>query len=195
MARAHSRLLLAASLAVFVAVPAGRTAGPPPPLEEWEDVRIANRGTESPHAWFLPFDSEEGARRANFRNSPWVQPLSGTWKFMWVPKPADRPAGFYDDRYDVSGWVDFPVPANWEIHGYGEPVLLDEAIAFPPYPPTPPYVPRDANAVGSYRRTFRVPGSWRGREVILHFGGVNSAFYAWVNGRLLGYSQDSKTPA
>jgi beta-galactosidase len=172
-----------------------QAARPATPLEQWEDIGVASRHTEVPHAWFLPFDDEEGARRANFRDSPWVQSLSGTWKFKWVPKPADRPAAFQENSYDVSGWTDFPVPANWEVNGYGQPVLLDEAIAFPPYPPKPPYVPRDDNPVGSYRRTFRVPASWKGREVILHFGGVNSAFYAWVNGRLLGYSQDSKTPA
>ena len=180
---------------LLLATPLGRSASPPQLLEEWEDVRVASRNTEAPHAWFLPFDSEDGARQAHFRNSPWVQSLNGTWKFKWVPKPADRPAGFQEDRYDVSGWADFPVPANWEVNGYGTPVLLDEAIAFPPYPPTPPYVPRDDNPVGSYRRTFRVSESWKGREIILHFGGVNSAFYAWLNGRLLGYSQDSKTPA
>ena len=180
---------------LLLATPLGRSASPLQLLEEWEDVRVASRNTEAPHAWFLPFDSEDGARQAHFRNSPWVQSLNGTWKFKWVPKPADRPAGFHEDRYDVSGWADFPVPANWEVNGYGTPVLLDEAIAFPPYPPTPPYVPRDDNPVGSYRRTFRVSDSWKGREIILHFGGVNSAFYAWLNGRLVGYSQDSKTPA
>jgi beta-galactosidase len=191
----RTRLFVAAAAFVLLAAPGRQGANPPRALEEWEDVRVTGRGTEAPHAWFLPFDSEEGARRANFRDSPWVQSLSGAWKFRWVPKPADRPAGFHEDRYDVSEWVDFPVPANWEVNGYGQPVLLDEAMAFPPYPPSPPYVPRDDNPVGSYRRTFRVPASWKGREVILHFGGVNSAFYAWVNGRLLGYSQDSKTPA
>jgi beta-galactosidase len=180
---------------LLLATPLGQSASPPQLLEAWEDVRVASRNTEAPHAWFLPFDSEDGARQAHLRNSPWVQSLNGTWKFKWVPKPADRPTGFHDDRYDVSGWADFPVPANWEVNGYGTPVLLDEAIAFPPYPPKPPFVPRDDNPVGSYRRTFRVSESWKGREIILHFGGVNSAFYAWVNGRLLGYSQDSKTPA
>jgi beta-galactosidase len=189
------RFAVATVALVLLAAPVRQAPNRPQPLEEWEDVRVAGRNTEAPHAWFLPFDSEDGARQTHFRNSPWVQPLNGMWKFKWVPKPADRPAGFHEDRYDVSGWADFPVPANWEVNGYGAPVLLDEAIAFPPYPPTPPYVPRDDNPVGSYRRTFRVPGSWKGREVILHFGGVNSAFYAWVNGRLLGYSQDSKTPA
>ena len=180
---------------MLFAAPARQAQQPRQALEEWEDIHVASRHTEAPHAWFLPFDTEDGARLAGFRKSPWVQSLAGTWKFKWVPKPADRPVGFHEDRYDVSAWADFPVPANWEVNGYGQPVLLDEAIAFPPYPPTPPYVPRDDNPVGSYRRTFRVPDGWKGREVILHFGGVNSAFYAWVNGRLLGYSQDSKTPA
>lgn len=195
MASGIRRLSLVSAVLVLLAAPPGRTTGPATALEEWEDVRVASRNTEAPHAWFLPFDSEEGARRANFRNSPWVQSLSGTWKFKWVARPADRPAGFHEDRFNVSSWADFPVPANWEVNGYGNPVLLDEAIAFPPYPPRPPFVPRDDNPVGSYRRTFSVPPSWEGRDVILHFGGVDSAFYAWVNGRMVGYSQDSKTPA
>jgi beta-galactosidase len=189
------RFGLAVSVAILAAAPVRQSAGPRAALEEWEDVRVTSRNTDAPHAWFLPFDSEQDALRTRFRTSPWAESLSGTWKFKWVPRPADRPAGFEQDQFDVSGWTDFPVPANWEVNGFGEPVLLDEAITFPPYPPRPPYVPRDDNPVGSYRRTFRVPGPWEGREVILHFGAVNSAFYAWVNGRLLGYSQDSKTPA
>jgi len=195
MTARHRRLCLVTTLIVMLGAPVGRTSGQVPALEEWEDIRIPSRNADAPHAWFLPFDSERDALRSGFRDSPWVLSLNGPWKFKWVAKPADRPAGFHEDRFDVSGWTDFPVPANWEVNGFGNPVLLDEAIAFPPYPPQPPFVPRDDNPVGSYRRAFRVPLSWDGREVILHFGGVNSAFYVWVNGRMVGYSQDSKTPA
>jgi len=182
--------------ALLGARPLGQVAPTAPrALEPWEDVSVASRNAESMHATLLPFDSSSAAVRAGFRNSPWVQSLSGTWKFKWVTKAADRPPGFFKDGFDASTWADFPVPADWEVHGFGKPVLLDEAIAFPPYPPNPPYVPRDDNPIGSYRRTFRVPASWRVREVFLHFGGVSSAFHVWVNGQMVGYSQDSKTPA
>ena len=178
-------------------------------LEPWEDVRVPSRNTEPMHASFERFDTAAQAvawvtRPAVLPESvtpgspptlPWVRSLDGPWKFHWARRPADRPRDFFKDGFDVSGWPDFPVPANWETKGLGEPVLLDEAIAFPPYPPTPPFVPRDENPVGSYRRTFRVPDAWRGREVFLQFGGVSSAFRVWVNGREVGYSQDSRTPA
>jgi beta-galactosidase len=166
-----------------------------PPVAPWEDVRVTQIGAERPHASFVPFNSAADAVRAGFRNSPWVQSLSGPWKFHWVERPADAPAEFFKVGFDASGWTDIPVPANWEMKGFGAPVLLDEAIAFPPYPPKPPYVPRDRNPVGSYRRTFRVPADWSGRQVLVHFAGVDSAFQVWVNGATVGYSQDSKTPA
>jgi beta-galactosidase len=166
-----------------------------PKLEPWEDISIAGLNAEPMHATFVPFDSSEAAVRAEFRNSPWVQSLNGQWKFKWVPRVSDRPAGFFNDGIDVNSWTDFPVPANWEMKGFGKSVLLDEANSFPPYPPKPPHVPHDDNPVGSYRRTFLLPASWNGRDIFLHFGGVSSAFYAWINGRMAGYSQDSKTPA
>jgi beta-galactosidase len=182
-------------IAVMALVVAGLPGRAQAPLEPWEDIRVANRGAEPMHATLLSFDTAEAAVRARFAASPWVHSLSGNWKFKWVEKPADRPHDFFAERFDVSGWGEMPVPGNWEMHGYGTPVLLDEAIAFPPYPPKPPYVPRDRNPVGSYRRTFRLLPAWGDREVFLHFGAVNSAFFVWVNGRAVGYSQDSKTPA
>jgi beta-galactosidase len=190
-----TRACVACAAFLLCAAPVGQNRGPATVLEEWEDISVASRGTDVPHAWFVPFNTEREAIESSFRDSPWVQSLGGTWKFTWVAKPADRPTGFHEDAYDVSAWTDFPVPANWEVSGFGSPVLLDEAMVFPPYPPQPPFVPRDKNPVGSYRRAFRVPATWSGREVILHFGGVNSAFYVWVNGQKVGYSQDSKTPA
>jgi beta-galactosidase len=126
-------------------------------LQEWEDVSVASVNAEPAHATFYPFDSAAAARAAAFRPSRYVLSLNGAWKFKYVTSPADAPADFYKDGYDVSGWTDFPVPANWELHGYGRPFLYDEANSFPPTPPKPPYVPHDDNAVGSYKRTFALP--------------------------------------
>jgi beta-galactosidase len=164
-------------------------------LEEWEDIGVPSRNAEPPHASFVSFDSASQARAQVFKQSPYVLSLNGNWKFKWVPRPAERPEGFFRDDYDVGSWGDFPVPSNWENKGLGKLFLFDEAIAFPPYPPQPPLVPRDENAVGSYRRTFRVPEGWSGRALFLELDGMTSAFYVWVNGSLVGYSQDSKTPA
>ncbi len=164
-------------------------------LPEWQDVRIASVGSEPMHATLYPFDDRQAALRNDPRRSAWVRFLNGNWKFKWVSRPADRPLDFFEDGADLSGWVDFPVPANWEFKGYGTPIYRDEANAFGPFPADPPRVPLDRNPVGSYRRSFRLPDRWSGRRIYLHFGGVNSSFYVWINGREAGYSQDSKTPA
>ena len=165
------------------------------PLEPWQDMAVASIGSEPMHATFVPYASREEALRLDGRPSPWVLSLDGPWRFHWVPRPDQRPVGFERDGYDLSSWVEFPVPANWEFHGYGTPRYLNSDYTFGPTPPQPPFLPADDNPVGSYRRTFTVPAAWADRRVFLHFGGVNSAFYAWVNGREVGYSQDSKTPA
>jgi beta-galactosidase len=124
--------------------------------------------------------------------SPYYRSLNGAWKFHWARKPADRPVAFYEEAYDVSQWDDIPVPGNWELQGYGVPIYTDEAY---PFPANPPHIPHDYNPVGSYRRTFTIPADWAGRQILLHFGGVKSAMYVWVNGTEVGYSQGSKTPA
>ena len=161
-------------------------------LQDWENPAVLSRNTEPPHATCVPYASAGDAAQGDPSRSPFRISLDGLWKFKWVPSPSDAPAGFEKEDYDVGGWTDFPVPSNWEFKGYGQPIYLDEAM---PFRGDPPYVPRDNNPVGSYRRAFTVPDAWKGRQVFLHFGGVNSAFYVWVNGKEVGYSEDSKTPA
>ena len=161
-------------------------------LQDWENPAVFSRNTELPHATYVPYASAGDAAQGDPSRSPFQISLDGLWKFKWVPSPSDAPAGFEKEDYDVGGWTDFPVPSNWEFKGYGQPIYLDEAM---PFRGDPPYVPRDNNPVGSYRRAFTVPDAWKGRQVFLHFGGVNSAFYVWVNGKKVGYSEDSKTPA
>jgi len=160
--------------------------------QDWENLAVLSRNTEPPHATYIPYASAKDAAQGDPSRSPFWISLDGSWKFKWVPSPSEAPFGFEKEDYDISGWTDFPVPSNWEFRGYGQPIYLDEAM---PYRGDPPYVPRDNNPVGSYRRAFTVPDAWKGRQVFLHFGGVNSAFYVWVNGKEVGYSEDSKTPA
>ena len=145
-----------------------------------------------PHTEVFPYESKELAILNEKENSNWFQSLDGLWKFNWVIKPGDRPAEFYKEDYNDSTWVNFPVPANWEVYGYDYPIYLDEKYPFTTkWPKTSP----EYNPVGSYRRSFEVAESWLDRDVILKFGAVKSALYVWVNGIFVGFSQGSKTPA
>ncbi|MBN2447084.1 MAG: beta-galactosidase, partial [Phycisphaerae bacterium] len=168
-----------------------RAAGPDLPLD-WENPEVFSRNKEPGHCTLMPYADVASALECKREASPYFQSLNGNWKFNWVGKPADRPIDFYKPGYDVSGWKEIPVPSNWQRHGYDQAIYLN--ITYP-YPANPPYIPHERNPVGSYRRQFTVPGAWDGREIFLHFDGVKSAFYVWVNGNMVGYSQDSMTPA
>jgi beta-galactosidase len=111
-----------------------------------------------------------------------------------VRSPADQPVDFYKDDYDLGRWDTIHVPSMWEFQGYGVPIYVNSDYEFPP-PWDPPHVPHDYNPVGSYKRWFALPKEWDGREIFIHFGAVKSAFYIWINGQKVGYSEDSKTPA
>lgn len=160
-------------------------------LMDWENPQITAEGTEAPHATMRVYPSAEGALAGG--ESPWERSLNGPWKFHWVPKPADRPRDFYRGDFDDRAWKTIPVPSNIEVQGYGVPIYVN--IPYPWKPVDPPRIPHDNNPVGSYRRTFEVPAEWAGRQVYLSFDGVNSFFYAWLNGQRLGLSKDSRTPA
>ena len=122
----------------------------------------------------------------------WQLSLDGQWTFDWVRKPADAPMAHYREDYDDSEWGEIPVPANWEVEGFGRAIYLDERY---PFTTEWPNAPHARNPVGSYRKSFEVPKDWDGRRIVLSFGGVRSAMYVWVNGERVGYSQGAKTPA
>jgi beta-galactosidase len=163
------------------------------PAADWEDPSIIARNKEAPHATLLPYPDVATAMADDSGGSPWFLSLNGTWKFQWSPNPAARPSDFYLPEYDVATWDEIPVPANWQLHGYGYPIYTNIRYAWGE--PDPPRVPHDFNPVGSYRRSFTVPEDWDGRQVLIHFAGVDSAFYLWINGEQVGYSQGSRTPA
>jgi beta-galactosidase len=140
----------------------------------------------------LPFPDRTSALSSGRERTPWVKLLNGDWKFRWAGKPADRPLDFFREDYDDSGWETIPVPSCWETRGYGIPIYTNVAY---PFPADPPRIPHEYNPVGSYRTEFEVPSGWEGRRVCVRFGGVYSAFYLWLNGAKVGYSQESKTPA
>lgn len=177
---------------------------------DWENPQMFDQNKEAPHATFIPFKDEVAAIAKGRKASVYYKSLNGIWKFNWVRKPEDRPFNFYEESYDVSKWGNIPVPSNWELEGYGVPIYVNHQYEFADYkapvseeiefveriyPKNPGKVPHDYNPVGSYRRTFTVPDSWDGRRVFIQFGAVKSAFYLWVNGEKVGYSQGSKTPA
>jgi len=164
----------------------------PEKIKDWENPAVFGRNKESAHCSYIPFQSVKNALIGDQKRSPFYKSLNGFWKFNWVRKPSLRPREFYKYSYDVSKWRKIKVPGNWELQGYGIPIYTDTDY---PFPPDPPYIPHDYNPVGSYRRNFTIPESWKNRQVFLHFGGVKSAMYVWVNGKKLGYSQGSKTPA
>lgn len=160
-------------------------------LPDWENPLILSRNREPAHATLYPFADEAGALSGNRTASPYFRLLNGDWSFCYMESPNKVPAGFENPAFDVSDWDRLPVPSNWQMHGYGKPNYTNVAY---PYPVDPPRVPQD-NPVGLYRHNFQAPAEWSNRSVFLTFAGVDSAFYVWVNGRMVGYSQAAHLPA
>jgi len=163
------------------------------PRPEWQDETRVHEGTEPPAASQAIFPDEASALAVAPERSPFRTSLNGGWKFHWAPRPADRVADFWKPGFDDSAWNTIPVPSNVEVQGYGIPIYTN--INYPWKIATPPVIPADDNPVSAYRRAFTVPAGWEGREVFITFDGVNSFFTLWVNGRRLGFSKDSRTPA
>jgi beta-galactosidase len=178
----------------FVAALLASTAQSTAPKVEWDDVSVLHVNTEKPHAGRAIYPTEALAKTGDPAQSPWVASLNGTWKFHRSPKPDARPESFFQPAFDDSKWDDIRVPASVEMLGFGIPIYVNIGYAFD-YDRNNPHPPHDDNPVNSYRRTFTVPQGWSGRRVMLRFDGVDSAFYVWVNGEKVGYSEDSRTPA
>lgn len=174
---------------------------------EWENEQIFAINKEEGHNTFIPFSSVESLKKSEYFNQPWATPssdlfhsLNGMWKFHWVKQPSERPVNFYQMNYDVSAWKEIPVPANMEMQGYGTPIYTNVTYPFKNYPamilPQKGYTnEKEPNPVGSYRRDFVLPANWDGKEIFLHFNGVYSGFYVWINGKKVGYSQGSNNDA
>ena len=161
-------------------------------LAGWQDLSIFEVNTLKPRATFYGFDTEKEALENDYYNSKNLLLLNGTWKFNFAETPQTRPEDFYKSDYDVSGWDDIEVPGDWQMQGYDFPLYVSEGYT---HEINPPFVDTLYNPVGSYKRTFKLPQSWKHKRIVLHFGAVNSAFYVWVNGQKVGYDEDSKTPS
>lgn len=161
-------------------------------LPEWQDKSVLQIGHEAPHVSMMVFDNKESAKPGRRDLSPYQKLLNGYWKFHHVNKPADRPIDFFQKQYDDRAWDLILVPSNWQKFGYDYPVYTN--IKYP-FPIDEQKVPEDFNPVGSFRYTFTVPESWDGRRTLITFEGVDAGFYLWINGKKVGYSQGSRTPA
>ena len=158
---------------------------------EWENPEKYEWNKESPHTVFMWYDDELGALTGDFSKSPWHESLNGRWKFSYVPDIEDAEEGFYKKDFDDSSWADLDVPSNWELKGFGEPIIRNIQYVFPA---NPPYVDVD-NPVGTYRKVFTVPEGWDGREVLLHFGSISGYAQVFLNGKRIGMTKAAKTPA
>jgi beta-galactosidase len=162
-------------------------------LPDWQNPAVLGRNKLPPHVAVVPFADAESARTRDLRRSPWYRSLDGAWRFRWAPNPATVPTGFEQPGFDDAGWDTIPVPSNVEVEGYGTPIYVN--LTYPWGTPDPPHVPADRDPVSVYRTSMDVPASWRGKQVLLTFDGVDSAFTLWINGHKVGYSQGSRTPA
>ncbi len=193
----HHRLAIVGSLLLGIAASSASAQVP-----DWENQQIVGRNKLPARTTAFPCASKAEAIEGTRDRSPWIQSLNGNWKFHWSPDPSQRPVDFYRPAYDVSQWDQIAVPGNWQVQGYGTPVYSNIPYPFKKDPPRVMGEPPqgftnydDRNPVGSYRRTFQMPAEWKGRQIFLQFDGVDSAFYLWINGKSIGYSQESRTPA
>ncbi|MFB9352821.1 glycoside hydrolase family 2 TIM barrel-domain containing protein [Streptomyces heliomycini] len=175
-----------------------RAAADAPP--EWNDFGVFRLGTQPPHTTLMPYADVRQALAADRTRSPYRLDLDGTWKFAYADRPEDRDADFHRTDTDDGDWDTIPVPSVWQLHGHDFPIYLN--ITYPyggpngrGEQPRPPAAPTRYHPVGQYRRTFTVPRDWTGRRTFLHFEGVKSAHYVWINGELVGYDEDSYTPS
>ena len=172
-------------------LPAQLSSAQSPPAHDWENPQVLSRNREAASATSIPYADRETARTGERGSSPSFRLLNGQWRFFYAPSPAAVPAGFEQDTFDEAGWAGVAVPGNWQRQGYGIPQYTN--IAYP-FPVDPPFVP-DANPVGLYKKSFALPEHWQGKRIFLHFAGVDSAFYLWINGQQVGYSQGSHLPS
>ncbi|MEG0517516.1 MAG: glycoside hydrolase family 2 TIM barrel-domain containing protein [Bacteroidales bacterium] len=159
---------------------------------DWENFDILHINRLPSAATFLAYPNRQMALKGDKTASPYYKSLNGKWKFNYSATVAQSPDNFWKKGEDLSGWKEIDVPSNWELQGHGYPFYVGSGYGIPK---NPPLIPADNSPVGSYKRDFTIPSHWKGREVVLHFGSVASAFYVWVNGVQVGYAEDSKTPS
>lgn len=165
-------------------------------FKEWLDPEVNAVNRAPMHTNYFAYESADAATRGLKEQSSRFMTLNGTWKFFWVKDADARPTDFWRVGYNDKGWNDIPVPGVWELNGFGDPIYVNVGYAWRnQFRNNPPQVPVENNHVGSYRREITVPADWKNKDIIAHFGSVTSNMYLWVNGRYVGYSEDSKLEA
>lgn len=160
---------------------------------DWENTEITQINAEKSHATYVPFRQLHWNDNT-LAQSPQVKMLNGTWKFRYFKNPGLIPSDIYLEK-EISGWDDISVPGNWQLQNdgkYDPPVFTN--IKYP-FEPNPPFVPKDYNPTAVYKKSFELPSEWNGAQVFIHFAGVQSAMYLWINGEKVGYHEDGMLPA
>ena len=188
----YLKLLLSGILGGLLAV----TAYAEPAAKPWETPAVNHINRLPPRASFFAYESAEKASAGDKTRSDRFLSLDGRWKFKFVGHLNQRPVDFYREGFDDSEWTEFSVPGLWELNGYGVPLYRRKKYAwYKQFESNPPIVPVENNYVGSYRRTFVLPAQWKGDRIYLHVGSATSNLQVWINGRFVGYSEDSKMAA
>ncbi|MEO1515500.1 MAG: glycoside hydrolase family 2 TIM barrel-domain containing protein [Bacteroidota bacterium] len=159
---------------------------------DWENPAVFQINKLAPHAYFIPFQNAEEALRAEPSRSDRYRLLNGEWDFKLCQNPDDVPPDFFAPSHSMADWDSIAVPSNWQLQGYGQPIYVNIAM---PFESTPPTVPHQGNETGLYRCSFELTDEWLADRVVIGFEGVQSAFYLWVNGKSVGYSEGSMTTA
>ncbi|WZL77759.1 glycoside hydrolase family 2 TIM barrel-domain containing protein [Eubacteriales bacterium mix99] len=158
---------------------------------DWNNLKVLQRHRLENRSWYIPCPDPESALAGQQQGSPWFRLLNGVWKFYYAPSPQEAPDGFQSEDFDCSAWDNIEVPCSWQMKGYGHPHYTNVNY---PFPVDPPHTPAE-NPTGCYRMAFTLPEDWKGRQIILRFDGVDSAFHVWINGKEAGYSQVSRMPS
>lgn len=162
-------------------------------LPEWENPRVFRINNEAAHATLMPFADKATALTFDKSNSSFYKSLNGTWRFRYLTNPSMTSDDFPADSINESRWTNIEVPGNWQLQGDFDPPVFTNIIH--PFRADPPRVPQDYNPTGLYRKTFTVPDEWKGRQVFLHFAGVQSNATVYLNGKKVGYNEDGMLPA
>ncbi|WP_246347966.1 glycoside hydrolase family 2 TIM barrel-domain containing protein [Dysgonomonas hofstadii] len=169
-------------------------------LPYWQDVKVIGVNKEAPRTTFMSYGNEQDARQAiegaytDYTKSKWHINLNGTWKFYFTDAYKKLPQNITNADINTDSWHDIKVPGNWELQGFGEAFYVNQPYEFATYNPTPPLLPEE-NPVGVYRRDIEIPSDWMDRDIFLHLAGAKSGVYVYINGKEVGYSEDSKDPA
>ena len=187
-------LLLTNIFAGIFSLLATNAAADTPKKPYWQDIQVVEVNKEYPRTAFMTYDNEADALTGKFEKSKYYRLLNGTWKFFYVDSYKNLPENITDPSVSTDSWNDIKVPGNWEVQGHGVAIYTNHGYEFKPRYPQPPALP-EANPVGVYRRDIDIPAEWDGRDIYLHLAGAKSGVYVYVNGKEVGYSEDSKNPA